>query len=76
MLKGDWVVVAVLIVVTGYFGALYFRYSPISGGTNTAPLGFVQVWDHFNNRVCVASMQLGGKPLCSMDEMQKAAAGK
>ena len=76
MLKGDWVVAVVVTGIVMYLGALYFRYSPIANGVNNPPLGFVQVWDHVGNRVCVASLQLGGKPLCTVEEMQKAAAGK
>jgi hypothetical protein len=75
MLKGDWVVAVVVVAIALYLGALYFRYSPIASGVGSEPFGFVQVWDHFNNRVCVASLPLGGKPLCSMDEIHKATAG-
>ena len=57
-----------VVPFVGYVLALNYRYEPVAG-SGSAP-GTISVWDRWNNRVCLASYALGGKPICSAEELR------
>jgi hypothetical protein len=63
-----------LLVIFGlpvlYLLALNYRYEPVAG-SQTA-MGTISVWDRWHNRVCVVSISLGNKPVCTIEQMKGA----
>ena len=67
MSKSMKLFLACIAVLAGYLLALNYRYEPVAG--SQTGMGTISVWDRWHNRVCVVSVALGNKPLCTLDEM-------
>lgn len=68
-----WGVSLIVVVGIATISLEFFRYAPMDAGFSNEPLGMVRIWDRYKGRVCVASISLGGKPLCTTEEIQQAA---
>lgn len=62
-----WFILAVVAVIEFM---IMFRYEPIP--TPESSIGNVVVWDRFKQRLCMVSVALHNRPLCSLDEIQNA----
>lgn len=63
-----------LVAAVAAYAVASSRYSPIP--TVSTSLEAAYVWDRWKSRLCLVSMALGNRPLCSLDEMSAAASEK